>query len=262
VAYLETIDAPSAKLVICIDDLDRCLPDHQIAMLESLHFLTAARAPAIFFVAIDPTLVRQAAFSHYKTTNFDTNQYLNKLFDLRINLPSLPLAELNAFVKGNFKRPVGKGAPLRDRIASYVGEDISLFEDWMMNVVSLPEVKNPRTINKIFDRFALFFQAAPDLKFDRDYLEAVALWCVISERWPFLREMCQYIEAERVNGILLSAAKYLDDPTKNSWIAAYIPQAAEATDLSTFVHRYVVRLAQLEKPIFAQVDAAFVAAGL
>jgi hypothetical protein len=33
---------PGKPLLICIGDLDRCLPDHQIAMLEAMHFLTSA----------------------------------------------------------------------------------------------------------------------------------------------------------------------------------------------------------------------------
>jgi hypothetical protein len=55
--YLALLDRKGA-LFVCIDDVDRCLPDHQIAMLEAIHFLTAAGARAYFLVALDPRLVQ------------------------------------------------------------------------------------------------------------------------------------------------------------------------------------------------------------
>ncbi len=76
-------------LLVCVDDLDRCLPDHQIAMLEAIHFLTSAGANCSFLVALDPVLVQQAAVTHYRTDGFDSNQYLDKLFNLRVNLTAL-----------------------------------------------------------------------------------------------------------------------------------------------------------------------------
>jgi len=33
-------------------------------------------------IALDPTLVQQAAVTHYKTAGFDSNQYLDKLLTL------------------------------------------------------------------------------------------------------------------------------------------------------------------------------------
>ena len=51
--------APNARLLICVDDLDRCLPHRQVALLEALHFLVTAGAQATILVALDPTLARQ-----------------------------------------------------------------------------------------------------------------------------------------------------------------------------------------------------------
>lgn len=87
--YLRVVCDGRGRLLIGVDDLDRCLPDHQIAMLEAIHFLTSTDANCSFLIAIDPVLVQQAAITHYKTDGFDFDQYLNKLFTLRVTLPEL-----------------------------------------------------------------------------------------------------------------------------------------------------------------------------
>jgi KAP family P-loop domain len=99
---------PTKPLLICIDDLDRCLPDHQIAMLEAIHFLTSAGANCSFLVALDPVLVRQAAITHYQTDGFDSNQYLDKLFHLRVNLTALAPGRIGMLVDAELAGPASR----------------------------------------------------------------------------------------------------------------------------------------------------------
>ena len=103
-------DTARLPLLICVDDLDRCLPDHQIAMLEAIFFLTSAGAHCSFLVALDPVLVQQAARTHYSTDGFDSNQYLDKLFQLRVNLTALQPDKIEAIVDAELKLPLGDPA--------------------------------------------------------------------------------------------------------------------------------------------------------
>lgn len=77
------------RLLICIDDLDRCLPHRQVALLEALRFLGSSGARTTTLVALDPTLARQAVVAHYGTEAFDPDLYLDKMFHFRITLPAM-----------------------------------------------------------------------------------------------------------------------------------------------------------------------------
>jgi hypothetical protein len=137
------------RLLICVDDLDRCLPDQQIAMLEAIHFLTSAGANCSFLIAIDPLLVQQAALTHYRTDTLDINQYLDKLFQLRVNLRSLQPAQIGDLVAGEFSPEVAE--VLRDGLHASPDAVQSAFSD----VFYLPELTNPRLVHRAFERLRL-----------------------------------------------------------------------------------------------------------
>lgn len=205
--YLQIMGEEGGRLVIFVDDLDRCMPDHQIAMLEAMHFLTAARAPAVFVIALDPELVHQAAYTHYKVQSFDTDLYLNKIFDLRINLPISTQEDLTHFVKMSFDDERW-GLSVREYFADRT--DVNELIEWSISILSLPEIHNPRTINKIFQRIRLFINRVQSIDSDEaGQLSSKALfaWCVLCECWPWVREICAYVDEER-HDEFLEAIRY------------------------------------------------------
>ncbi len=176
-------------LLVCVDDLDRCLPDQQIAMLEAIHFLTSAGANCAFLIAIDPLLVQQAALAHYHTDTLDINQYLDKLFQLRVNLRSLKPTQIGDLVTAEFDDKVAEVL----RAGLQVGLDAvrSAFSD----VFYLPELTNPRLVHRAFDRLRL--AAAANIRVcnttvrAESVLVSLVAWCAIAERWPQLRQLLQ-----------------------------------------------------------------------
>lgn len=80
------------RLLIFIDDIDRCLPEHQVAILEAIHFLTIANAPIVFFMAIDSALAARAIAIHYRMSEADYAPlvYLDKILFARIALAASP----------------------------------------------------------------------------------------------------------------------------------------------------------------------------
>jgi len=180
----------SAKpLLVCVDDLDRCLPDQQIAMLEAIHFLTSARANCAFLIAVDPLLVQQAALAHYRTDKLDINQYLDKLFQLRVNLRSLLPAQIGDLVAAEFDDKVAE--VLRDGLHADPDAVRSAFSD----VFYLPELTNPRLVHRAFERLRL--AAAANIRAGNTAIRAESVlvslvaWCAIAERWPQLRQLLQ-----------------------------------------------------------------------
>jgi hypothetical protein len=181
--------ASSKPLLICVDDLDRCLPDHQIAMLEAMHFLTSADANCVFLVAIDPALVQQAAFTHYRTDALDINQYLDKLFQLRLNLTALRPAQIEELVTAEFTPDAVE--LLQDGLDARPAAVKAAFS----RVFFVPELTNPRLVHRVFTRLRLV--AAANLRAGRaelrasDTLDPLVAWCAIAERWPQLRQLLQ-----------------------------------------------------------------------
>jgi hypothetical protein len=187
------IESSGKPLLVCVDDLDRCLPDHQIAMLEAIHFLTSARANCTFLVAIDPFLVQQAALAHYHTNRIDTNQYLDKLFQLRINLTSLLPQQIGALIDAKLDEKIDEKIAKILRDGLHVEPDAvrSAFSD----VFNVPELANPRLVHRTFERLRL--AAAANIRRDdaalrgKGVLVPLVAWCAVAERWPQLRQLLQ-----------------------------------------------------------------------
>ncbi len=99
--YQEAIDdilaEDSSRLVIFLDDLDRCQPEYVVRMLEALK-LTLLNPRCVYVLGIDDTVVASAVRDHYRHRHaegqndqpgFDGERYLEKIIQLPIRLPGL-----------------------------------------------------------------------------------------------------------------------------------------------------------------------------
>lgn len=205
--FAELVDAlleesGGQRLMICVDDLDRCLPDRQVALLQAMRFLISAGARATFVVALDPILARQALVTHYQTDAFDPDQYLDKMFTLRVSLPAVPHHRVAQIFHGHFARPpLGAEQPTVEALIS-----ASLGDGWASHiaehagaVLCTPTLRNPRLIQRLSDRLLLLLVSMqdPDLRGQRlslrDPIEARVLigWLALGERWPDVRAALQ-----------------------------------------------------------------------
>lgn len=83
----EVIVEWTQKLVIFIDELDRCRPSYALEMLErTKHYFDDDRI--IFIVSVNKEQLIHT-ISNYYGTGFDSTGYLNKFFDLEAHLPEL-----------------------------------------------------------------------------------------------------------------------------------------------------------------------------
>lgn len=95
------------KLVIIIDDLDRCLPDRIIDNLEAIKLFLNVKNTA-FVIGADPRIVRHAIEYRYKDKIIDgsaentndriVNDYLEKLIQIPYNLPKLSDYEVETYI--------------------------------------------------------------------------------------------------------------------------------------------------------------------
>jgi len=95
---------PEKKLLILIDDLDRCSPESSLELLEhlrrlinitddsdnSLEQLDSKRSNSYFLVAMDKTTLKQAIQHKFADlSSYDSNRYLEKLFPVTLQLPTI-----------------------------------------------------------------------------------------------------------------------------------------------------------------------------
>lgn len=105
--FKELLDeAKISKLIILIDDLDRCLPDRIIDNLEAIKLFLNVENTA-FVIGADPRIVRDAIRHRYKELiNRDENSengrvvidYLEKLIQIPYTLPKLSESEVETYI--------------------------------------------------------------------------------------------------------------------------------------------------------------------
>jgi hypothetical protein len=195
-----------ARLLICIDDLDRCLPNRQVALLEAIRFLISAGAPVTFLIAIDPTLARQAIMTHYRTDAFDPDRYLDKMFDLRVNLPSLG-PRMSSLVEKHLTREMramGHVMQIGEAMRSLLGDRAvdQYLKDAAGLALSTPDFANPRIVRRIFDRLYLLAVSRATAKLRPLQLNSqhecgqLLAWAAIAERYPAVRAAAQAARSE------------------------------------------------------------------
>ena len=83
ITFSEESAKDNAKLIILVDEIDRCLPDEQLKILERLHHLFAVKNCAVV-VTMNQNCVAKTISTMYGTDGFE---YLRKLFDFTFWLP-------------------------------------------------------------------------------------------------------------------------------------------------------------------------------
>lgn len=90
----ELIPVGSKRLVIFIDELDRCKPSYAVKMLERIkHFFSNEN---IIFVFAINSFELQNTIKQYYGSSFNAYQYLDRFFDLRVELKDI---DINKFIE-------------------------------------------------------------------------------------------------------------------------------------------------------------------
>lgn len=86
------------RLVVFVDNLDRCLPPNAIATLEAMRLFLFMPNTA-FIVAADEDMIRLAVEKHFKDPGSQhITDYLDKLIQIPLRVPRLGLQEVRAYL--------------------------------------------------------------------------------------------------------------------------------------------------------------------
>lgn len=119
-ALIRRVLPAQSRLIVFIDDLDRCLPEKAIEVLEAIKlFLDSKRC--IFVVGVERRIIERGIRVKYESLGVGTEphdapitgeEYLEKIIQIPFNLPPLVMDNITQFAQNNlgdaFDRPVAE----------------------------------------------------------------------------------------------------------------------------------------------------------
>lgn len=171
------------RVVVLVDDLDRCLPQAVMATLEAIKlFLSVGKM--VFVIAADQDMVRDAIAASLDSSNRDrfAGRYLEKIVQLPVSLPRLAPHEAEAYIvlllsrvecgaDDHFKMLVDHCRQRRqNHLSPIVGaleslpwrpdEELLLLAGQLAQGLGAERVGNPREIKRFLNAFGVRRQIA------------------------------------------------------------------------------------------------------
>jgi len=168
------------RFVIIIDDLDRCLPDTVICILESIkNFLSVEGC--IFVLGLNAQIVYQGISHKYHGVNVDGREYLEKILNYTFYMPEPEIKLIEAFARNRINELVGKATQAQFR-AEF---------DTFGSVLDECKFNNPRKIKRILNRY-LMFLAKYETTLSAYFMRDVVRLITIAEYFPALFQLFLY----------------------------------------------------------------------
>lgn len=161
-AFADVQGAGLSRIVVFVDDLDRCLPERALTVLESMKLFFDTQG-FIFVVGLDERVVQSAVrtkFARNPDQEKDTDrqverEYLNKIFQLPYTLPKIAPAQLDDLLTWLDKYGAlgdEQRIDLRDRVKKY------------LYYVAKEGRINPREVKRYINAYTLQRMIRPELE--------------------------------------------------------------------------------------------------
>jgi len=211
-AFDEVQKAGLSRIVVFVDDLDRCLPERALTVLESMK-LFFDTAGFIFVVGLDERVVQSAVrtkFALRPDEERDTDrqverEYLNKIFQLPYSLPKIAPAQLDELVQwldANAELSAWQRVDLTARVKGY------------LRYVAEEGRINPREVKRYINAYTLQRIIRPELTPDT----ALALQTMdFRTDWEHFYEEVVLAEPDVFLGILRSFRNGEDSAFEDVW---------------------------------------------
>lgn len=173
-AVSKLIGKKDRRVIIFIDDLDRCLPEYALKILEAIKLYFSVEH-CVFVIGVEKGMIEKAIRMHYKLGKgdefFTGRDYLEKIIQLPYNLPDM-------------------GSKGVETLLNELLKDINnLFKNDMEKKECIALIKKgidpiPRTVKRFINSMILQRNIADRIKFKFDMRKAVKLHLVyyINER--------------------------------------------------------------------------------
>ena len=164
-AFADVKSAGLSRIIVFVDDLDRCLPERALTVLESMK-LFFDMPGFVFVVGLDQRIVESAVQTKFvaqqddggsKSGNQAEREYLNKIFQVPYTLPAMApaqLTELLAWLAEHGQLGDVQRQDLQQRVRNY------------LQYVATEGRINPREVNRFINAYTLNRMIRPDLNPD------------------------------------------------------------------------------------------------
>lgn len=168
-------------LVLFIDDLDRCLPENAIKILEGIKNIFSD-GNCIFVIALDRETIARGIENRYQAlTENECNDYLDKIINFGLEVPELELDDFEKYI-----------ICLHDdlHIAKY-NDLIRKFS----NICVSSRFHNPRKLKRIFNKYFLLVKISKEKKFNIRLLNTESKDGSNGELWQYSnnRDILSYL---------------------------------------------------------------------
>jgi formylglycine-generating enzyme required for sulfatase activity len=177
----------TGRLVVFVDDLDRCLPERVIELLEDLKLVLSVPR-CVFVIGADRELIQRGIQVVYQTLHLTSQEgagtekdYLEKIVQLQFNLPPANRSQIANLVSGL------ECEPGLEHFVDIIAEGLN---------------NNPRRVKQFLNEFSLQKHLAVQaglLKPDSPGLDEALLakWLVLGRAWP-----SEFAQIARFPGLL------------------------------------------------------------
>ncbi len=156
-------------LIVILDDLDRCLPENAIELIESLKNIFIIKGAKVIFVAgIDTNIAKRFIQSKYKELpeEFAYN-YFKKVFNSTINIPFFNEKHINKIIDNEIDKKI---------IETFSDDDKEFISKIFLSV----ELKSIRSVKNIFTNFFLHRKLYPNTDLNN---RQIVLLYLFKEKW-------------------------------------------------------------------------------
>ncbi len=165
------------RFVILIDDLDRCLPETVVEILEKIkNFLSVDKC--IFVLALNPRVVYQGIRVKYHGLDVNGREYLEKILNYSFYVPEPDSEHIELYCRRSLEKLVGEA----DR------EGFSGYFDRFGQILCDSHFSNPRKIKRILNHF-LFFLKLNELTIKNYHLPNIIRLIILAEYYPSVFEL-------------------------------------------------------------------------
>ncbi|MGJ5632050.1 KAP family P-loop NTPase fold protein [Nostoc sp. CALU 1950] len=164
--------------VFIIDDLDRCLPETTISILEGIkNYLSVERC--VYILGLNPNIIYQGIRIKYKGLEVDGREYLEKILNYSFYVPEPQIQKIPEFVLSRFNSLIINES-VREKYKSMFIEFGEILEKCRFN--------NPRKIKRVLNRY-LFFLNSYEKEIYKYYNSNIVRLIILAEYFPGLFQL-------------------------------------------------------------------------
>jgi len=209
---IEEYVGKQGKYVIFIDDLDRCLPERAVEILEAIKLFLGAKH-CIFIIGVDKDVIWKGIERRYSSKNQDSlikgKDYVEKIIQLPFNIPPSQREDISSFIQASYG----------DIFNKKIDNDI-------LNIISSGMEPNPRKMKRFINLYNLLIKFRDQniingrIKTDAIKDDLLAKFLVIQFRWEeFSIDLTKYYNSTGTNLINdMLNFEILDDEKKSDYI--------------------------------------------